>query len=439
MDEKNKSQVQEVEIGETELEAISGAVATKLLPEVGKKVEEALAGFSDKITASIEGVKGKDIKGAAVEGEEANKALDPVAKGIAAGLFTKEMAEDTKEMRLFKAARALASGDVLALNAYNAYSLAAREKAGYNNEGALSEGGALVPDPEFDTTVYENLPKYGVAFREADVRQTDRNAVRFLSLDSGLQFYATAEAGVKTGAKLSFTKELTSLLKYAVIIPATDELTDDAAVDFWNLVTRELTRAYGKLADEIMFTDPTAGITNTAGVITQPVSGAGTTITWDNLLQAEGKTEDDMDQSNAKWAMRKETYYRLAQTKASGSGEYLWEGFTPNPNNPVTPWGTPIVFVRVLPSSGQTQGSPGVVGSNDAFAVYGDFKNYVLYNKRGMAITILREATIVDAASQNFNLATQDGTAMRAVVRLLGKLPKGNTSKFVIVGTGTVS
>ena len=72
-------------------------------------------------------------------------------------------------------------------------------------------------------------------------------------------------------------------------------------------------------------------------------------------------------------------------------------------------------------------------------AVYGDLSNYILYNKKGMDLTILKEATIVDANSQSFNLATQDGTAMRAVVRLLGKLPKGNAGKFVILGTGTVS
>jgi HK97 family phage major capsid protein len=79
------------------------------------------------------------------------------------------------------------------------------------------------------------------------------------------------------------------------------------------------------------------------------------------------------------------------------------------------------------------------VGANDAFAVYGDLKNYVLYNKRGMALKQLTEATIEDSEGNDFNLATQDGTAMRAVVRMLGKLPKGNAGKFVVLGTGTVS
>lgn len=439
-DEKVETQEEEVQIDEGTLKAISTKVGEDLLPtleeNLGKKIAESVKALGDQIVESTEKtIKASGLKEAKVD----ESAEDPIAKGLKANLFDESMVKESKEMRFFKAANALVTNDALGLQRYNALSAATREKAGYANEGTVADGGALVPDAEFDTTVYENLPKYGVAFANADVRQTDRTSVRFLSLDSGLQFYATAEAGVKTGAKLSFSKQLTDLLKYAVIVPSTDELADDAAIDFWNLVTRELSRAYAKLADEIVFTDAVSGITNTAGVITQPVSGAGTTISWDDLLAAEGKTEDDLA-GNSKWYMRKETWFRLLRTKASGgTGDYLFNAFMGNPNSPSTPWGTPVVFTRVLPSSGLTQGSPGAVGSNDGFAVFGDLSNYVLYNKRGMALTVLREATIVDAASQNFNLATQDGTAMRAVVRLLGKLPKGNTSKFVVVGTGTVS
>lgn len=448
MDEKDKNKggaaVEEVEyeLGEKELGQIAEKVGESLLPKLEAKMAESQDALVEKFAGKMEAIKGKGIKQAAGEagGEDET---DAIAKGIKAGLFTQEIAKESKEMRLFKSAKALVEGDSGTLKQYNAMSLATRIKAGYASDGVVADGGALVPDAEFDTTVYENLPKYGVAFRDADVRQTDRTSVRFLSLDSGLQFYATAEAGVKKSAKLAFTKQLTDLLKYAVIVPSTDELADDAANDFWNLVTKELSRAYARLADEITFTDATSGITNTAGVITEATSGAGTTFSWDDLLSAEGKTEDDLDNSNAKWYMRKESWYILVQTKSSGSGEYLTgdlgSNWIANPNQPTTPWGTPVVFTRVLPSAGLTAGSPGAVGNNDAFAVYGDLQNYVLYNKRGMALKVLTEATIVDSEGSNFNLATQDGTAMRAVVRMLGKLPKGNASKFVIVGTGTVS
>jgi HK97 family phage major capsid protein len=423
-----------IELDAKALEGISSKVAEQLLPQLQEAAKSASAEQVTEIKALIDTLD-KGIKKNVTDAEEVDDANDPVAKGMKAGLFSEDMSKESKEMRLFKAARALANGDLMELKRYNTLSGALRQKAGYMNETTDADGAVLVPDPEFDTTVYENLPKYGVAFRDATVRQTDRNAVYVLTLDSGLEFYATAEAAVKTSAKLAFSRKLTELQKYAVIVPATDELTEDAAIDFWNLVTQELTRAYAKKADEITFTDSTYGITNTTGVIIEAVSGAGTTITWGDLLDAEGKGEDDADTSNSKWYMRKETWFRLSQLRydagaGAGTGGYL---FQPNPNQPITPWGTPVVFTRVLPTSA-------AVGANDAFAVYGDLSNYILYTKRGMQLKVLTEATIKETdGSTDFNLATQDGTAMRAVVRMLGVLPKGNAGKFVVLGTGTVS
>lgn len=435
------SKEQVIEIDEADEKALIEKMTEGVTPVIEKSVKDAIEANNESLLEKFmekmdTPEKKKIAKGEDPDNDEEEDADDPIAKGIAAKLFTKAEVAESKEMRFFKAARALAEGDTTEVKRYNSLTRALRTKAGYANNGDLEDGGALVPDPEFDTTVYENLPKYGVAFQYADVRQTTRNSVRFLSLDSGLQFYETAEAGVKTGAKLQFSKALVDLKKYAVIVPATDELTDDAAIDFWNLVTKELSRAYARVADEITFTHATSGITNTSGVLGEPVSGAGTTITWDDLLAAEGRTEDDLDTSGARWFMRKETWFRLIALKGSTNDHYLAGslnmGWLANPNSPTTPWGTPVTFTRVLPKSTE-------VGANDAFAVYGDLDNYVLYNKKGMALKVLTEATIVDSEGANFNLATQDGTAMRAVVRMLGKLPKGNASKFVIVGTGSIS
>lgn len=433
-----------------------------IVDETKKAIEPDLKAFEDKIAESQKAIideylekteevankKADEAKKAAIEG-------DVLAKAIDEEKVKPEVAEMSPAQRFYQAMLALSDenwGELKSYSRYGAYSqLKARgdaakkgmevlAKTGYANETTAADGAVLVPDAEFVTAVFDNLPRYGVAFSDADVRQTDRTSVRVLSLDSGLTFYSTAEAGVKTGAKLAFAKTEVSLQKFAVIVPATDELTDDAVIDYWNLVTRELTRAYAKKADELVFTDTTYGITNLSGVITQPVSGAGTTIAWTDLLAAEGKVEDDLDTSNFKWYMRKETWFRLIQTKGTTNDHFLAGslnvGWSPNPNAPTTPWGTPVKFTRVLPRSG---GTVDPVGSNDGFAVYGDLKNCILYNKRGMQMKLLTEATVVDSEGTNINLATQDASAMRAVVRMLHVCPKGNRSKFVIVGTGTVS
>ncbi len=411
-----------IEIDADTLAEISKQVGESL--DIDAKLEASTKATTEAVLSAIEG---KGTKKAIADDEDKE---DAEAKKAHKAGIENPLAKESKEIRLMKAVRAFVSGDMGTVKAYRDFTFEMREKAGYANSTTDADGGFLVPDPEFDTTVYENLPKYGVAFQYADVRTTDRNSVKVMSLDSGLEFYATAEAGVKKSAKLAFSQKTVDLAKYAVIVPATDELAEDTAVDFWNLVTKELSRAYAKKADEIVFTDATTGITNTTGVITEPVSGAGTTITWDDLLGAEGAGEDDIDRSGARWFMRKETWFRLVQTKSTGDGHYF---FQPNPNQPATPWGTPVSFVRVLPTSAG-------VGANDGFAVYGDLANYILYTKRGMQLKVLTEATVKETdGTTDFNLATQDGTAMRAVVRILGVLPKGNASKFVVLGTGTVS
>jgi HK97 family phage major capsid protein len=429
-------------------------------------IEEASKSIIDQYLENTEEIERKAVEKA--RAEEAKE--DPIARGIESGDFSQEIADMSPAMRFFMAARSLdpETGSTKLLRQLNKHALAtqlearakvlnekgfdAAEKTGYANETTAADGAVLIPDAEFVTTVFDNLPSYGVAFRYADVRQTDRTSVRVLSLDQGLTFYSTAEAGTKTGAKLAFAKNEVSLQKYAVIVPSTDELSDDAAIDYWNLVTRELTRAYARKADEVVFTDERtggsagtsgerAGIINLNGVVTKAI--AGSTPTWDDLLNTEAKLEDDIDTSNYKWFIRKETWYQLVQTRASsgfasadGQGLYLAgslaEGWQHNINQPTTPWGTPVVFTRVLATATS-------VGVNDAFAVFGDLSNTLLYNKRGMALKMLTEATVVDSEGSNLNLATQDASAMRAVIRMLHICPKGNRARFGVLGKGTVS
>lgn len=455
---------EELELDEKAVTALVDKTKEAVLPElqegikatVDSSVKEAVeAGTKDVLDQYL--AKTEEIGKKAIADAEAEKiADDPIAKGIADGNIKEDISKMTPAMRFFRAMKALTEEDYGTLKHFNRFSLASQAKAraevekkgqdavsktGYANETTAADGQVLIPDAEFVSTVFDNLPNYGVAFSDADVRQTDRTSVRVISLDSGLTFYSTAEAGVKTSAKLAFAKNEVSLQKFAVIIPATDELTEDAAIDFWNLVTRELTRAYAKKADELVFTDATYGITNLSGVLIEPVSGAGTTIDWGDLLSGESRVEDDLDTSNYKWYMRKETWFRLIALKGSTNDHYLagslnTNGWVANPNAPTTPWGTPVKFTRVLPRSG---GTVEPVGSNDAFAVYGDLKNCLLYNKRGMQVKMLTEATVVDSEGSNLNLATQDASAMRAVIRMLHICPKGSRSRFVVLGTGTVS
>lgn len=473
---KVEDKIEEIELTPEALKAISDNVTGEILPTVTEAIEKALEGNAATVKEAVEAVlearkkedeeaadtpEAKKLAAAKAAKAAAELDADPIAKGLADGTIDKEISEMSAAKRFYAQVKALTNeegADLKTLRKINRYNLATQQKAraeaakkgenvlaktGYANSTTAADGAVLIPDAEFVTTVFDNLPKYGVAFSDADVRQTDRTSVRVISLDSGLTFYKTGEGVAKTSAKLQFSKNEVPLFKYAVIVPAADEFSDDAAVDYWNLVTRELSRAYAKLADQIVFTDEKTGsgtseyggIINLTGVLTQTI-GAG--LDWGDLLAAQGKTEDDLDESNNKWYMRKETWYTLIGLKGTTNDHFISgslntsTGWVANPNQPTTPWGTPVKFTRVLPGINTVQ-------ANDGIAVYGDLSNYILYNKRGMMLKMLTEATIHDADNSAVNLAEQDISAMRAVVRLLGICPKGNRGKFVVMGTGTVS
>lgn len=460
-----------VELDDEALKGLGEQVAETLDldAKIEKAADDAATKAAEAVFAKFDKPAKKDLAAGEEEEEEAEdgkeagselkKSLDAViakryfgdrpelAKDFE-GIVKSPYAKMSKEKRFFLGIKALMNkdgqtvkelndfaGEMYALKAYKdgRFSNLA-EKAGYANDAVSADGGALVPDPEFNTTVYENLPKYGVIFDEGNVQTTDRTAVYALSLTGTIAFTNVAEAGAISGTKLAFDRKQVNLLKYAAIIPATTELTEDSIVDYWNIVTNEISRAYGLVSDQLVFTDSTYGINHHSGVITNPLGGSS--IAWDDLLNAEGKLEDALDTSDFVWYMRKATFFALAQTKTSGSGQYFQESLNAtwiaNPQNPTTPWGTPVKFTRVLDT-------PTTVGTNGVLAVYGTLKNTNFYNKNGLALTMLQEASVTDASGSSFNLATQDGIAMRVVVRILHILPTGNASKFVLVGKGTVS
>lgn len=420
-----------VEIDEGVVKEIAKQAAEAITVDTEKIAKDAASAAVKEFAASIEGT---DKKAGLKDDNDSKTKAD---QGGGEGAELTELQKMDSKMLFAKQAVAFVNGEKGELARFNQESLDRRDKAGYGNEGTSADGGYLVPDPEFDTTIYETLPRYGVVFKYGTTRQTDRNAIYDLSLAADLAFTEVGEAQVITSGKLVIGRGLKNLRKFGVIVPATEELDEDSIVDYWNIVTNSLARAYAKQADQLAFTDSSSGILHTAGVITQPVSGAGTTVTWDDLLKAENVgIEDDLDTSNFRWYMRRETWARLIQLKSAGSGEYLQgsltDGWIPNPNMPSTPWGTPVQFTRVLPKSTE-------VTANGGFAVYCDLSQYSLVNKRGMRMDMLTEAVVKDTSGTDFNLATQDAKAMRAIIRMLGRLPSGVAKRFVVLGTGTVS
>ena len=387
------------------------AVADTLRESLAEEVkEEAVKAVKEGLKEATEKSVRKDVK----ETEEEPKEEDPIEK-------------EGPEIRFMKASIAYANGDMETVKRYNQKALELRKTTpGYGRTNNDADGGYLVPDPDFDVAVERLEEEYGVALANADVKRINSNSVKLNKKASGFELTETDQAAAKTGVKMTIGQVTADLRKFAGIAVATDELTEDSAIDYWEEVTREFAYARSKKADELMFTDATSGLLEIDNTEALTVGSDNTDLDWDDLLDAEVKVPSPSTK-NGKWFMHRTVWQKLIQGKASDSGIYH---FQPNPNATTTPWGTPVVLTEILPRFAN-------IGANDAFAVFGDPKHYKIYVKNLLDLTVLTEGTVADSEGTSINLAQQDMKALRGVVRMLGvaKFPEA----FCLIGTGTVS
>lgn len=403
-----------------------------------QKIIEVDAEFAKEVAKALTPTIAEAVK---VTVEEATKAqIEATEKTINKGVqgsetaeieatqrvLRKKLGDMPKEVAFLKAAHALTKGDKSIVAEYNETSLEARRKAGYGNETTGADGGFLVPDPDFDAAVERMEEEYGVAVRYADVRRINSNSVKLNKKDTGFELVETNEAQAKTGLKFTIDQVDASLRKFAGIVPATDELIEDSAVDYWAEVTREFARANARKQDELVFTDATSGLLEISGTAFETVGSSILDITWDDLLNAEVKVPS-MSAGRGAHFMHRSVWNKLVQSKGTSNDHYM---FQPNPNGATTPWGTPVVLTEVLPGTAAD-------ADNKAFAVFGDLSYVKLYIKNGLVLTALSEATVKDADGNDINLALQDMSALRGVVRMLAVAKFADA--FAVVGTGTVS
>lgn len=392
--------------------------------EVDAELEKAIA---DKV---VEGLS-KTVDTAVEKrlNEVVTEKLTEIEKTIQKTIPDKEADDGViKELRFMKAAIALVKGDKEAVAKYNERSIGLLQKAGYANTDVNADGGYIVADPEFEAAIEALSEDYGVAFREADVRPISRNSIKTNKRGSNVVMYETSQGAQKTGTKLTIEQMTVELRKFAAIAVATDELIEDAAIDFWQDVTLGFAEERARIADEMVFTDTNVtypGILRTAGVFVKSVGATISLINWDDLMDAEVAIPTKAAQ-NGKHYMHRTVWNIVRQSKDDQNRYQLMPSAGLQ-----TPWGTPVVLVDVLPSSS-------VVGdSNEPYTVFGDLKRVKLYVRRGLVLDQSRDASVHDADGNAVSLYEKDMTALRAVTRMVAlvKFPEA----FCVIGTGTVS
>lgn len=416
-------QIEETVLDDAAVKAIADQVAAGM----GDTIKSAVDAAVEKAVPQKVVKKNVSTKGAGEDAPEGDEDADEDEA-------TKALKSLSAPQRLMRSAMALTKGDRSALKALNAVAIDNIAKAGYATSDVNADGGYIVADPEFEAEVEKLANDYGVAFTEADVRSISTNAIKTNKRGSNVTMYETGQGAKKKGTKLTIERVLVELRKFAAIAIATDELVEDAAIDFWAEVTQGFAEERARIADELVFTDDGGSLYNTSGVGTGILETAGVAvetvgssiqdITWDDLLNAEAKVPTK-SAKNGKHFMHRSIWNILRQNK-DDQGRYQ---ALPSAGL-VTPWGTPVVLVDVLPSA--TEG-----GANNGYTVFGDLKRVKLYVKRGLVLTEGKEATVTDADENEVNLYEQDMSALRAVTRMVAlvKFPEA----FCVIGTGTVS
>lgn len=419
---------------ELEKKEFEFVLTEEVVEEVAKKVSDSVSEklvkeVTDKVTADVT----KTLDSHVLKLEKSIKKIGKVdgADG------EDEMSLSEKKQLFVAAIKDLINGNQEGLKSYNdkvkvwrnklGYPL--KEKAGYQNEATNADGGYVLMLPEFEAEIEKIMPMYGVAMEEATVRFVKGNRIWTNKRSSTVTMYETGEGQQKTGTKISIGQDQVTLRKFAGIAIVTDEMDEDAAIDFWDEFTQDFAEEWARITDVLVFTDRVSstypGALYMPGINVETVGAAITSLNWDDVANAEVKIPS-RDMERGKWFMHR-TIWNILRLSKDNEGRYqaLPSGVRQ------TPWGSTIRLVDVMPSSS-------VVGdSNEPYALFGDLKRVKLYIKKGLVLEKSNEATVHDAAGNAVNLWEKDMTAIRAVARAVAlvKFPEA----LVAVGTGTVS
>lgn len=279
----------------------------------------------------------------------------------------------------------------------------------------------VLPPAEFVAEVERLEEQYGVAMQFANVRRsTNGNGITFLSGDDDLEIFETDQAGFKKSTKLSYAQKTLLWRKFAGILPMTDELTEDSAVDLWNDATNRFARAYAKKADYIVFME-TSGTT--------PKNKGITEVSGTNIVNLSGDSIDDMTYDDlvdmiygvpspsgdtGRFYFKRDVLGALMKIKDE-QGKPIWLPSVAG-GAPATILNRPYTLTEILPGVADDAASL-------KFMVYGDLRYVTLGERTGLNLKMFDTGIVGDPDEEDqeantLNLLTQDMQALRAVKRM---------------------
>jgi HK97 family phage major capsid protein/HK97 family phage prohead protease len=338
---------------------------------------------------------------------EALKSADPIAFrnfSIQAG----KKGDVSKEMKFLLYARGVKSGN------FSEY-LQVVGKDAMNT----TDDGVVLPPAEFVTEITRLEESFGVGRRFATVRRSaSGNGIKFLLGDDDVSIYDTAESGVKKSTKLSYDSQTLLWRKFAAILPITDELNEDSAIDLWTDATNRFARAYARQEDQLIFTESddtgpkNKGITTVAGTNLVEIANLAA-LNFEKLVDMIfGVPSASGD--NGRFFLNRTFLGEVMKMKDQNDRPLWLPGVASGA--PATILNRPYELTEVL--NKVEDADPG-----EAIMVYGDLKFVTLGERNTLSVKMFDTGIVGDPDEEDqdtntINLMTQDAQAMRVVKRM---------------------
>jgi len=315
--------------------------------------------------------------------------------------FSGEVSKEEKTKLWFKG---------LVTNNYNDYLNVVGKQA-----MTTDDNGAIIPPEEFIAEVSRLEEEYGVAARYVNLRRTTNNSLRGIKGGDDLTLVKTSELGVKSKQETSYEQFTLTHLEYTGIVPVSDTLLEDSAIDLWSDLTNRFARANAIRQDQLVFTendtdDDVYGILNATGTAQVSVSSLTEDVTIADALNEMMYEVPTPSMSNGRFYLHR-SLLGLIQRLKDSSNRYIWQpGIDGGASGTI--WGMPYSLTEVLPSINEIE-------DGDPFLIFGDLRNTILSVRVPMQTQFFNTGVITDARGNVLlNLMQQDAQAIRARVRM---------------------
>lgn len=360
------------------------------------------------------GEEGGEEKGE--EGEEKMSAVE-IKKAINEGI-----AKAVKEHIDLKEKRAGIYNPEVA-DARKAYNLVVKQfvKAVANNDAAKlkdmsstpADGGYAI-NTELYAEIQHLITQYGVARREMFFTFVEMGSIKINNLATDVVVYWVDEMGEKksTGAKIG--QVTLALKKLAAIVPLSDELLEDAEIDYAAFLSERVAEGMAREEDEEFFAGTGVvftGILNNANVNVVTMEGTDyEDLTADDLMDMEDETPASA-LPNAKYYAHR-TIRTIIRKLKDENGQYVYQA--PSQNAPAMLCGYPYVSVEAMPKVSDSE-------ADSAFVLFGDLRKACWFGakRNGMVVNLFNSGLVRNTDDDDdLNLITQDMTALRFVERV---------------------